>query len=377
VTADPDRRAFLRGAALAAPLLGVPALGVPALLGVPPASAATSVALTSRQRAGQRVVFSYPGPTVPVALLNQVAAGAAAGVIFFRENIPSTVVLADAVQQLRAAQQRSPVQLPLLLTTDQEGGLVRRLPGAPEQSARQVGSSPDPAAAASAAGSGAGSNLLANGLGVNLAPVLDVFDQPGNFIDAFQRSFGSDPAVVAACGAAFVAAQRSAGVAATLKHFPGLGAAEAGQDTDLGPVRLDVALDVLRGRHEAPYVQALAAGAGLVMTSWATYPALDSLPAGLSPVVVRQELRGRLAFRGVTVTDALEAGALAAYGGTAARARRAAAAGMDLLLCSARDVRQGQAAVTSLAQALDHGALPAPAFTAAVRRVQALRATLH
>src|SRR5690349_15523261 len=95
-------------------------------------------------------------------------------------------------------------------------------------------------------------------------------------------------------GAAVIRAQQGAGVAATAKHVPGLGAARTSQDTDLGPVRLDVPLQELRTTDERPYRAAMTAGARLVMLSWATYPALDPhRPARLSPDVVGQELRGQ------------------------------------------------------------------------------------
>ena len=95
-------------------------------------------------------------------------------------------------------------------------------------------------------------------------------------------------------------------VAATAKHFPGLGAATASQDTDTGRVTLNVSLSDLRGIDEAPYTSAMSAGVKLVMCSWAVYPALDaSLPAGLSPTIVGGELRSRLGAGGVTITDAL------------------------------------------------------------------------
>jgi len=96
-------------------------------------------------------------------------------------------------------------------------------------------------------------------------------------------------------------------------------------------------------------------------------------PAGLSSTVVGQELRDRMGFRGVTATDALEAGALRAFGGTSQRAVLAARAGMDLVLCSARDVSQGEDATNALASALDNGQLGGSEFTAAVTRVMDLR----
>lgn len=333
--------------------------------------------LTPAQWAGQRVIFSYPGTTPPASLLDQISAGQAGGVIFFGENITSLSQIAAVIQQLKAAHDASPVRSPLLLMTDQEGGIVRRLPGQPVLSEKQVGASADPAAAAAAAGTGAGQNLAGVGMNLNLAPVLDVYRQAGNFDDEFGRSYSMDPAVCAECGAAFVTAQQALGIAATAKHFPGLGAATVDQNTDLGPVTLDVPLADLRSVDERPFRAAIAAGVRLVMTSWAVYPALDPhLPSGLSPAIVGGELRQRLKFRGVTITDALEAGAIAAFGTPAQCGVLAARAGMDVLLCSARDVTEGQDTVTALAGALQRRELDPGQFGIALRRVLALRDSL-
>ncbi|MET8910367.1 glycoside hydrolase family 3 N-terminal domain-containing protein [Micromonospora sp. NPDC004551] len=334
--------------------------------------------LTGRQLAGQRIIYSYPGLTPPASLLRIIRAGEAAGVIFFGENIASSAQIGSVIAQLRRAQAQSPVHVPLLLMVDQEGGLIRRLPGAPALSEKRIGRSADPVAAATAAGTGAGRTLAAVGMNVNLAPVLDVYSTAGNFIDQYQRSYSADPGTVARLGRAFITAQQRTGVAATAKHFPGLGWAATAQNTDTGPVTLPRSPATLRGTDEFPYPAAVAAGVDLVMVSWAIYPGLDpSRPAGLSPTVVRQELRGRIGFTGVTVTDALEAGALANYGSTGRRAVAAAAAGMDLILCSARDVGQGQAATAALVDARTGGRLDAADFLAAADRVTDLRARLH
>ncbi|MEU6172197.1 glycoside hydrolase family 3 N-terminal domain-containing protein [Streptantibioticus parmotrematis] len=330
--------------------------------------------LTTRQQAGQRVVSSYPGLTPPAALLDAIAAGEVAGVIFFGENISSDSQITSVIGQLNKANASSPVKLPLLLMTDQEGGEVRRLPGAPVSSEKQIGEAGDPAGAASTAGTQAGQNLAGVGMNVNLAPVLDVYRTAGNFIDEYQRSYSMDPAVVSSCGHAFIEAQQKTGVAATAKHFPGLGAAATAQNTDEGPVTLTQSLSELRSVDEAPYTAAVCAGVKLVMCSWAVYTALDSgHPAGLSSVVVQRELRQRLGFTGVTITDALEAGAIDPSYDTGTRAVLAATAGMDLLLCSARDASQGADAVSALESALESGQLPSASFGAAVQRVTALR----
>jgi beta-N-acetylhexosaminidase len=214
-------------------------------------------------------------------------------------------------------------------------------------------------------------------MNVNLAPVLDVFRQPGNFDDQFQRSYSSDPEVCAACGAAFISAQQGMGIAATAKHFPGLGAATRSQNTDLTTVTLTQSADEIRSVDEFPFGAAIGAGVDMVMTSWAVYPALDpEFPAGLSPTIVQGELRDRLGFRGVTITDALEAGAIAPFGDTGARAVLSAQAGMDVLLCSARDVSQGTAAVSAVAAALDDHELNPGHSRQALRRVLDLRTHL-
>ena len=320
-------------------------------------------ALSPAQLAGQRVIYSYGGLTPPAPLLRWIRAGQVAGVIFFGGNI------ASPHNPLR--------QYPLLLMTDQEGGLVRRLPGAPELSEREIGAALHPAAAAKNAGRGAGRNLAGVGLDVNLAPVLDVYRTPGDFDDQFGRSYSTSARQVAHLGADFIGAQQATGVAATAKHFPGLGAAATAQNTDEQPVTLDVPLSVLRGTDEYPYQAAIRAGVKLVMVSWAVYPALDPRrPAGLSARVVGGELRQRLGFTGVTITDALEAGALQAYGTTWHRATLAAGAGMDLILCSAQQAAQGNQARIALAEGYQRGKLNQAAFRAAVQRVLALRSGL-
>ncbi|MFE0459858.1 glycoside hydrolase family 3 N-terminal domain-containing protein [Kitasatospora sp. NPDC058965] len=334
--------------------------------------------LTADQLAGQRVVYSYKGTTPPEPLLTAIRTGRAAGVIFFGSNTADPERFRQAVEELRKAQQQSPVHQPLLLMTDQEGGLVRRLPGAPQLSARAIGQQPDPVAAAQQAGQEAGANLAAAGLNVNLAPVLDVYREPGNFIDKPQRSFGQDPALVAALGQAFVTGQHTSGVAGTAKHFPGLGSAPAKADTDTTPVTLTASRTELADVDEAPYSAALAADVDLVMVSWAVYPALDpDRPAGLSGTVVNGELRDRLGFHGVTITDALEAGALKAYGDAGDRAVAAAQAGMDLILCSAMDPTEGADATAALSDALESGRLDRASFTSAVDRISALRSRLR
>jgi beta-N-acetylhexosaminidase len=337
--------------------------------------------LSPEQMAGQRVIYSYNGLTPPPDLVSAISDGEVGGVIFFGFNIASAAQLQGVIGQLNAANASpgNPARdYPLLLMTDQEGGLVRRLQWAgPVQSEAQIGSAANPAAAASAAGSQAAEGLHSVGINVDLAPVLDVYRQPGDFDDQYQRSYSSNPSVATAAGAAFVRAVQAGGVAATVKHFPGLGPASAAENTDNGPVTVSVPAATLRSVDEAPYQPAIQAGSRLAMVSWANYPSLDPrLPAGLSPTIVRGELQGRLGFDGVTITDALGAGALGVYGSLENRTMLAARAGMDALLCTATMPLPGPQCVAGLAGGFTDGALPPVAFKAQLAQLLELRASL-
>jgi beta-N-acetylhexosaminidase len=331
--------------------------------------------LSTKQLAGARVIYSYAGSQPPASLLVQIRAGDVGGVIFFGSNVSSVDQIHGVVKRLQAAAKAGPTHLPLLLMTDQEGGEVRRLPGAPTRSEKQIGEQRNATRAASQAGAGAGRLLASVGMNVNLAPVLDVYRTPGDFDDQYQRSYSSDPAKVARLGSAFVRAQQRTGVAATAKHFPGLGAASATQNTDERPVTLNVSLSHLRSIDERPFASAIDAGTRLMMTSWAVYPALDrSRPAGLSSKVIGGELRKRLGFKGVTITDSIDAGALERYGSLGNRGVLAASAGADLILCSQPSSgAQGISVVRALAHAISSGTVGRAANRASVSRILALR----
>jgi beta-N-acetylhexosaminidase len=343
-----------------------------------PALRAGLASLSPQQLAGQRVIYSYPGLTPPASLISLIRHGEAAGVIFFGQNISSKTQIAGVIKQLDQANASplNPVQAPLLLMTDQEGGQVRRLPGRPYLSEKQIGANSQAKTLATEAGQGAASNLRSVGMNVNLAPVLDVYRKAGDFDDQFGRSYSMDPNVVSDLGSRMIKAQQAGGVAATAKHFPGLGAASASQNTDVGPVTLNLSKNTLRTVDEVPFAAAIQAGVKLIMVSWAVYPSLGARPAGLSPNVVQGELRNRLHFTGVTITDALEAGALKPFGSTQHRTLRAALAGLDLMLCAAQDVTQGEQASAELAADYTDGTLNGPDFLASVNRVIALRQSL-
>ena len=366
-------------------------VGVNADAGEVPATVRTAAAraqalastLSASQLAGQRVIYSYSGRTPPAGLLQLIRRGEAGGVIFFAGNFHDRTQFTAAVRKLEAANasKSNPARgYPLLLMTDQEGGQVRRLPGAPVRSAKWIGSRAGASARAlqaRKAGQGAGQNLLSFGLNVNLAPVLDVFRTPGDFDDQYQRSYSDNPRIVSTLGADFITAQQAVGVAATAKHFPGLGAATTSQNTDLRPVVIRTPAKTVQAVDEYPYQAAIVAGVKLVMVSWARYPGLGSgSPAGLSSAIVQGQLRQRLGFKGVTITDAIGAGALRTIGSTQTRAVKAAQAGMQLILSAGQTPSEGQRCLDGLLGSFRSGKLSRAAFRATVTQILQLRASL-
>lgn len=334
--------------------------------------------LTDAQLAGQRLVVTFRDTRVPgPAVLRRIRRGELAGVILFSAEAPDVRAARRLAVRLQREARRSPIPLPLLVMLDQEGGDgrtggARRLADAPpRRSAAQQARGGTRVARAS--GLATGRALRRAGVNVNLAPVADVGRRDAA-IAREGRSYGASAAVAGGLAAAFVAGQRPSRVASTLKHFPGFGAARV--NTDAAPATIDLAAGVLRRVDEAAFAPGLRAGAQLVMLSNAIYPALHrGVPAPFSPRIAVDELRDRLGFGGVSITDDLEADALASYGSAAQRAVRAARAGVDLALVGRR-ATSGIAAHTALVAAVRSGALPRAQAEQAAARVLALRARL-
>jgi beta-N-acetylhexosaminidase len=351
-----------------APVLAAGALLAAPGPAAPPAPAGTALAgLSLRELAGQRIIAGYTGTRIPATLLARVRRGEVGGIIVFAGNIRSRAALAAELRRLQRA--RRPVRAPLLTMIDQEGGLVKRLPGAPSGSAAQMGRRGT--AAVRREGRATAANLRRARVNVNLAPVMDL-GRPGSYQRATGRAFARRPGPVGRLGSAFAAGLQRGGVAATLKHFPGLGGVPGDEDARIQTVPYRRA--TLRRADIAPFAAGIRAGARLVMTSTARYPALDRGPALLSRRITTGELRGRLGFRGVTITDDLDVTALRALGPRRLGVR-ATAAGNDLLLY-ARSPRHAALGLDALVGAVRAGDLSRRELEASVRRILALRAQL-
>ena len=281
--------------------------------------------VTAAEMVGQRLMVRMGDRATP-ALLTAARRGQIGGVILFPQEGADPATVSDEVARLQraAAAGGNP---PLLVATDQEGGEVKRFPDAPpDLSPSQLGADGDPAQA-DAQGAATAEFLAGVGANVDLAPVLDV---PAHDSFMKSRAFSGDALVVADVGVSFAEGLAGAGVAATAKHFPGLGLATV--NTDEAPSSVAASRSELRAGLE-PFEAAIAAGVGLVMVSNATYPALDpDAPAVLSQRVVGGELRERLGYDGVVITDDLEAPSIGTAFAAPDAAVEAARAGADVLL---------------------------------------------
>jgi beta-N-acetylhexosaminidase len=273
---------------------------------------------------------AFPGAAAPIWALDLLADGLA-GYVLFGRNIAGPDQTARLTAQLRAARPTA------LVAIDEEGGDVTRLDhrtgsGYPGNAALGVVDDPGLTRSVYAA---IGADLADAGIGLNLAPAVDVNTADDNPVIG-TRSFGADPLLVARHAAAAIAGLQSTGVAACAKHFPGHGATVTDSHRELPTV--DVPLDVLRTRELPPFAAAVGAGARAIMTAHVRVPALTGDdPATFSRRALVGLLRGEMGYPGVVITDALEMTAAAAVaGGIPQAAVRALAAGADLLCIGAR-----------------------------------------
>lgn len=308
---------------------------------------------------GQTIVARYTGPTPSRSLLTRVRRGQVGGVILFADNVQqSRAGIRRAIRSLHRAA-RAGGRPKVLVMVDQEGGIVKRLPGPPSTAARAMR---DPLAQ----GRATGRMLRALGIDVDLAPVADVGHR-GTFLGS--RVFATTPRAVANRACAFARGLLRQRVAPALKHFPGLGYARV--NTDEARASVDVAAAALR-RDYAPYRRCGTQPGTLAMLSSAVYPRLTGPePAVLTERTYARELPRRAAWP-VTISDALETPALA---DEPTPAQRALNAGLDLLLYANTEAGSARAYSILLRDARA-GRIPRARIEEAAKRVLRLKAFL-
>lgn len=286
-------------------------------------------------------------------------------------NLDDPAQITRLTAQLQQAAHADGQYLPLLISTDQEEGIVTRI-GAPATllpGNMALGAAADPALTQAAAAA-SGGELATVGVNMDMAPDADVLTAgPANTVIG-SRSFGADPQRVAEHTKAALIGFRQAGVAAVVKHFPGHGSVTL-DSHDTAPV-ITGGRELLVSRDLPPFQAALSAGAEAVMVGHLRVASLDaSQPATYSPALIDGLLRRELGFSGVVVTDALRMGGAREYPPGEA-AVRAILAGADILLMPS-DLAATQ---QGLLAAVETGRLSKGRLDESVRRVLRLKARL-
>jgi beta-N-acetylhexosaminidase len=324
-----------------------------------------------------RVMLAFEGEVLPARIADRLAAAPAAGMSLFRYlNVRSpgqVLELTSAFQRAGAASPHAAPAHPLLVAADQEGGQFIALgDGSTAFAGNMALGAVDDLGLTERVGFAIGTEARAMGVNVVYAPVLDLATNPDNPALGI-RSFGDSPAAVGRHGAAMVRGLQAAGVAATVKHAPGMGHIAA--DTHHGLAVAEAARDVLDAREFVPFRAAFAGGARLAMSGHMALPAVtgrDDLPGTLSRAVMTDLLRRDLGFEGVTISDALDMRALAQGPAQVLDVLAAVRAGVDLLLASADPEALARIEET-LVRAVARDLVDRAEMAATERRVAALR----
>jgi beta-N-acetylhexosaminidase len=278
----------------------------------------------------ETLLSAFEGTTPPADVLTRLGENPPAGFTLFAfDNVESV----QQVKELTAAlDQANSSELPLLIATDQEGGQLIALRGTtafPGSMALGAANDPD---LTERVGFAMGTEMIAMGVNLNYAPAADLNTNPDNPSLGI-RAFGDDPHAVGEHVAAYVHGLRSAGVLATLKHFPGKGGAQV--DSHFGLPVIRHSRERMNDVELVPFKAGVEAGADLMMTGHFAIPGIterDDIASTLSSAVLTGLLRDELGFQGAVITDAFDMGAIAQGAGQVIDAIAAVRAGVDLML---------------------------------------------
>jgi len=332
--------------------------------------------MTLEEQIGQLLVVGFRGTTATPEIVDLIQNYHVGGIILFSRNVQDAQQVLELTHSLQMIAQTAGHRSPLLIAIDQENGMVQRLGHGSTQfpGNMALGATGSEQMAYDVA-QATGRELKALGINMNLAPVVDVNNNPANPVIGV-RSFGEDPHQVARLGAAAVKGYRAGGVIATLKHFPGHG--DTAVDSHLALPTIPYTLERLEEIELIPFRSGIEAGADSVMIAHISFPAItqqDVLPAIVSPAVVQGLLREKLGFEGVIISDCLEMKAIADTIGTERGAVMALQAGADLALVSHTYMRQ-RGSAEAIQAAVQTGELLPEVVSQAAERVLRLKERL-
>lgn len=322
--------------------------------------------LNLAQKVGRMMMVGFAGLRPPPHILDWLASGRIGGVYLFARNVQSPAQVRQLVAECRAA-----APFPILVGIDQEGGLVARLRAGFSESPGNMalGAAQDSQLAEEVAAM-LGREMAALGINWNFAPVADIAHQRDN-PSVSTRSVGRDIELVSELVAAQIRGFQRSGVAATVKHFPGLGNTII--DTHVGLARVRGSLDYLYVEDLLPFRRAIAAGVACVMLTHVIYDELDAdCPATMSRRIVTDLLRGELGFSGAVSTDCMEMKAITDQVGAGESAVRCVLAGVDLPLFSHTRARQ-EAAYEAVLAAAQSGRITEARIDESLARIESMK----
>ncbi|MEC9490159.1 MAG: beta-N-acetylhexosaminidase [Halanaerobiales bacterium] len=329
--------------------------------------------MSVEQKVGQLFQIGFSTPEVNDQVRDMIENYHIGGVIYFSRNIESPEQTAELSNKLQQLALKSEAGIPLFISADQEGGTVTRLTGATHFPGNMaLGAANDQKLAAEVAESTA-AELKNLGINMNLAPVLDVNNNPDNPVIGV-RSFGEDPELVAKLGAAYIKGLQSGGVIATAKHFPGHGDTDTDSHLDLPIIKHQRSR--LNRVELYPFKKAIEAGVDSIMTAHVYFPAIEKkkgIPATLSKSVLTDLLRKELKFNGLIITDCMEMKAIVETFGTVEGAVKTIEAGSDTVLVS-HSYQKQKNAIEAVIEAVKSGRISEKRIDASVKRILKLKA---
>jgi beta-N-acetylhexosaminidase len=320
---------------------------------------------------GQLFVFGFDGTQVGAEARHLLCNEDAGGVILFRRNVES---LEQVVDLNRSVIELSKLEMPHLVSVDQEGGRVARLRGICTDfpSMRAVGRAAreDPRLP-QRMGALLGREMVALGFHLDFAPVVDVDTNPENPVIG-ERAFSEKADEVAEVAASFLRGMQESGCAACAKHFPGHGDTLLDSHLDLPVLPHEKArLDAV---ELVPFRAAIEAGVASIMTAHVLFPALDEeFPATLSRPILTGMMREELGFEGLIISDDLGMKALADRYQVEEMVIHGLNAGVDLFL-ACNDILQAQQAIEAAHRAVESGKVPRVRAEEALSRVARFKA---
>ena len=324
--------------------------------------------LTLEQKVGQLLMCGFHSQHADEQITRLIRDYHVGGVIYFRRNVESV----DQLTRLSAELQDMAAEagaLPLMISVDQEGGMVARID---QEGMTQVpgnmalGATGNPEYTLECAQI-LGRELKNIGIDMNLAPVVDVNNNPLNPVIGV-RSYGEHAESVAAHGVAAITGYQSQGIAATAKHFPGHG--DTAVDSHLGMVTVPHDRNRLEQMELLPFRKAIEARVDAIMTAHVMFPSIEPepIPATLSHKVLSGLLREEMGFEGIIITDCLEMHAISKPYGVAEAAVRAVEAGADLILVS-HTLQDQVTALEAIVEAVRTGRISEEVIHQAVERI--------